>query len=358
MDFNNFNWNETTDIWEKWWNGELGRPIFNVSVTPAEIKASSSLPLHHFMSFYDFSVDPKDILKRHEDTLHGCKYYDAGFPRSWINFGPGVLAAFCGGEGINGESTVWFEPGKFARRNIKDVQIKLDKTSPWFKRVESFFTAAVDLWHGKVNVGMTDLGGNLDVLSSFMPGEQLLLDLYDQPEEVDRLLWEAHDAWWEAFNHFNGILGPVNPGCSNWAGMLSKESHYMLQCDFAYMISPDMFGRFVMPELTATCRRLKRGFYHLDGKGQLPHLDQLLAMPEMVGIQWVPGSGAMPIDQWPEVFKKICDAGKKVWLSCNLDNVEKIFDQGGKPELFMVIVQTLPGREGDLIKLMKKYGAI
>ncbi len=48
----------------------------------------------------------------------------------------------------------------------------------------------------------------------------------------------------------------------------------MLQCDFAYMISPQMFERFVLPDLTACCEALEHGFYHLDGKGQIRHLSQ------------------------------------------------------------------------------------
>jgi len=39
---------------------------------------------------------------------------------------------------------------------------------------------------------MTDLGGNLDILSTFRPGTDLLLDLYDHPEDVKRLTGEAH----------------------------------------------------------------------------------------------------------------------------------------------------------------------
>ena len=54
--------------------------------------------------------------------------------------------------------------------------------------------------------------------------------------------------------------------------------------------------------------------YHLDGVNQLPFLDDLLAIPEMTGIQWVPGAGK-PVpgtDEWMPVFKKIQAAGKNI----------------------------------------------
>jgi 5-methyltetrahydrofolate--homocysteine methyltransferase len=84
----------------------------------------------------------------------------------------------------------------------------------------------------------------------------------------------------------------------------------MLQSDFSYMISPAMFERFVLPDLTALCDVIDDPFYHLDGKGELPHLDMLLSIEKLKGVQWIPGDGQPPPEQWPKVLKKIRDAGK------------------------------------------------
>ena len=53
--------------------------------------------------------------------------------------------------------------------------------------MKAIYRAAVERWQGSVIIGMTDLGGNLDILSTFRPSEKLLLDLYDAPGEVLRL---------------------------------------------------------------------------------------------------------------------------------------------------------------------------
>jgi hypothetical protein len=88
---------------------------------------------------------------------------------------------------------------------------------------------------------MTDLGGNLDILASFRPSDALLLDLYDHPEDIKRLTWQAHEAWWRYFNELNAVLRPPNPGYTAWTPIFSESPYYMLQCDFCYMIGPDMF---------------------------------------------------------------------------------------------------------------------
>jgi 5-methyltetrahydrofolate--homocysteine methyltransferase len=106
----------------------------------------------------------------------------------------------------------------------------------------------------------------------------------------------------------------------------------MLQCDFSYMISPRMFKRFVLPELQATCRRLPRSFYHLDGVGQIPHLDALLSIPELGGVQWVPGDGKPDCGHWPELYQKIHAAGKKTQLIVGgFPAIEAVVAQVGSP---------------------------
>ena len=74
----------------------------------------------------------------------------------------------------------------------------------------------------------------------------------------------------------------------------------------------EQFDDLVLPTLSDDCKRLTNAFYHLDGPGQLNHLDSLLAIPELKGIQWIPGAGQPDMSQWPEVYQKIHAAGKLI----------------------------------------------
>ena len=44
---------------------------------------------------------------------------------------------------------------------------------------------------------------------------------------------------------------PICRGTDTWAPIWAPDRTYMLQSDFAYMISPSMFERFVVPDLVA-----------------------------------------------------------------------------------------------------------
>ena len=277
------------------------------------------------------------------------------FPVCWPNFGPGVIAAFMGAllECSKEAGTCWFRP--VDDNEIADIDLKCDPENVWLRRIADIYDAALERWEGLVQVSMTDLGGNLDILSTFRPGEKLLLDLCDYPDQVKRVTWQAHHEWFDSFEQLNSILQPVNPGYTAWASIFSSEPFYMLQCDFAFMIGPDMFDEFVKPELAAACKRLTNPFYHLDGPGQLPHLDSLLTIPELKGVQWVPGAGAPDWKHWPEVYRKIRDAGKLTQLHGGPDVLDTVAEQLGSAERIILLGSARD--EAEATACLAKYGA-
>jgi 5-methyltetrahydrofolate--homocysteine methyltransferase len=222
--------------------------------------------------------------------------------------------------------------------------------------MKDIYKTAIERWQGNVQLDMTDLGGNLDIVSTFRPAEKLLLDLYDHPDEVKRLLWEAHHAWHVAFNDLSELLKPTNPGHTAWASIFSDEPYYMLQCDFCYMIGPDMFDEFVKPELDATCKLVSRPFYHLDGPGQIPHLDSLLQIPELKGIQWVPGSGSKSESEWPEIHRKIRDADKLAQIF-DWRALDSVCEQRGSGKGIIVLGGAHITEEEEVMALLKRHGA-
>jgi hypothetical protein len=317
LSFTQEHWDRIKANAQNWWDGSLGRPLIQVRLqgqTPD--RPEPALSGHEFASFYAGDVPVEQIVDRWDYDMRCTLYLGDAFPQVCPNFGPGVIAAFMGAELINGNNTVWFLPTE--EKDLSELIFRYDPENKWLARCRALVAAALDRWQGKIQVALTDLGGNLDILSTFRPSEKLIYDLYDCPDRIKSLTWAAHELWWRYYTEFETLTRGINPGYSTWAGILSAEPHYMLQCDFCYMISPEMFSEFVQPELLATAGRLTNAFYHLDGKGQLAHLDALLAMDDIKGIQWVPGAGAPDVSQWPDVYRKITEAGKKIHISSNM----------------------------------------
>jgi len=304
---------------------------------------------------YDLNITPAEIVDRWDYELSCRGFLGDAFPCVWPDFGPGVIAAFIGGRAEPGRGTVWFHPER--EQEVMDIRWRYDADVTWVRRIEEISRCALERWNGLVQVGMTDLGGNLDIVSAFRPSEKLLMDLYDHPDDVKRLTWEAHELWWRYYDRFNAILHPRNPGYTAWAPIFSTEPYYMLQCDFCYTINPQMFDEFVKPELAASCRRLTNPFYHLDGIGQLPHLDSLLEIKELKGIQWVPGDGQPGMTHWPEVYRKIGKAGKLIQIWGDLQTLDAFVEQLGSAEGIVMFARGELDQEPAARALLRKYGA-
>lgn len=310
--FDAHRWETIRRDYTAWWDGKLARPLYPVWLWGRDPgRPCPPAPYLTQETCADFRWSPEELIDRIDYEISRYEFMADAYPVFTMDcFGPGVAAAMLGATLDNSTGSVWFHPPRLA--HIRDLHFSFDPSNRWFQRLMAIYKAAIERWQGEVLMGITDLGGTLDVLSTFLPAEQLLLDLVDHPAEVERLTWEIHECWFAIYDAFSNVLKPANPGWSNWSAIYSAEPSFMLQCDFSYMIGPQMFRRFVLPELSASCRRLSRAMYHLDGIGELPHLPMLLEIPELAGIQWVPGDGKPDCSHWPEVYRTVHEAGKLI----------------------------------------------
>lgn len=303
--------------YRKWWSGELERPIVPV-ITVGHSSAREPSPYSQlaFHNAWDFSIAPEHFVDAYDWYLSTLRWHGDAFPIFPTTFfGPGTMAAFLGCTPIGSRHTVWFQPPR-PDIPIEELHFEYNENNPYFRRVLNLFEAAMEKWHGQVIAGMIDMGGILDVLSSFRGAENLLMDLYDAPDEVHRCIHELQELWFLYYDKINAILAPETRGYTQWFYLYGEKPGYILQSDFSYMISPDMFREFVAPELTSSAARMVNAVYHLDGVGELPHLDQILAIDGIKGIQWYPGAGAPLTKNWDELVERILASGKKM-LSWN-----------------------------------------
>ena len=359
IDFSVERWDEVRKTYSQWWAGELERPIIPVMMFGRDAgRPMPDAPLLCQPTCHDLTIPVKDLIDRIDYELSTYVYLGDAFPGFNMDcFGPGVIAALLGGRLDNSSGQVWFFPPD--DRPITDIHFEYDPDNVWLKRIKDIYAAGMERWQGQVLMGMTDLGGNLDILSAFRPSERLLLDLYDHPDEVKRLTWEAHEVWHRFYDEFYDVLQPLNPGCSDWSGIYSDRPNYMLQSDFSYMISPRMFDEFAKPELEATCARMPYSFYHLDGVGQLAHLDSLLEIDDLDGVQWVPGDGKPDCAHWPDVYQKIHASGKKIQLFGGFDVIDAVIEQigaGGPIQAHVGWNLTYIGHEARVRERLATYG--
>lgn len=358
IEFEPQQWSQVRKHARQWWAGELDRPLILARLQGYDPgRPAPELPDYEYTSHYT-DASPQAVVDRWDYNLSCTRFLGDAFPTVRPNFGACVVAAFLGAQLVNRPDTVWFQADRPA--SLAELEWHVDCENPVFARVRDIVQAAQDRWQGDVLIGMTDLSGILDILSVFRPGEELLFDLYDQPERIKQHIHQLQQAWWRYFDSFASLTAATNPGYAAWDGMYSETPFYMLQCDFAYMISPAMFRQFVQPELIATADRLDNAFYHMDGPGQIRHLAALLEIDALKGIQWVPGAGQPDIRHWPELYRRIREAGKLIQIfssQCDgsLDALDILTDQLGTAEGIVFMVDGFKHQEEDVLRLLERY---
>ncbi len=119
------------------------------------------------------------------------------------------------------------------------------------------------------------------------------------------------------------------------------------------MISPQMFERFVLPDIAICCETLDHAFYHLDGKGQIAHLDMLLSLEDLHGIQWIPGEGQPPPEEWLPLLKHIRQAGKLCQLYVSPQGARSIVKElGGRGFAFDIMQPMTAAEAKDFLRLL------
>ncbi len=324
-------WQTIRETYAQWWAGTLERPLVKVVVEGAYApdREPPKAPLLCQATVNDFSYSAKELIDAIDYDLSQKEYLGDSFPIFNMDcFGPGVVSAFCGAKLDNDSGNVWFFPPEGKELELEDIHIVYDPNNKWVQRIKDLYREGLARWQGNVMLGMPDLGGTLDIVAVFRGTENLLMDLYDEPEEVLRLVKEADAAWFAAYQDFASVLYPAdgvqNPGYSDWCGIYSAKSSYILQSDFSFNVSPGMFREFALPSLVAQVEALDHTIYHLDGANQLNHLDDLLALPKLAAIQWVFGDGMPPAPNWMDVYEKIEQAGKGSHINGNIEEFDYV----------------------------------
>lgn len=321
-------WDAVETNWDRFWAHDLDRPLlWIVRTEPASDELSKRR--RGFFPQYPAEMSADEMIGIEHAFLTRQRFYADAFPKVMINFGAGSMASFLGAKLKSDERTVWFEP---TARSLKEIPTRIDRNGHWYRRVRETFDAAARRWSdGLVQIAHTGINGNLDIFASLRGSQALLMDLIDCPEEVEGICRGITEEWKVVHGEEAATIRAVCRGTSHHSPVWAAGTTYLMQSDFAYMISPAMFERFVLPDLATLCDYLTHPVYHLDGVGQLPHVDMLLGLEKLRMIQWIPGAGQPPASQWLDLLARIRAAGKLVQVSDRPEGVLRIIHEiGGK----------------------------
>jgi len=317
-------WKECVEIYRAWWENELTEPLVQIWSPREGVREYRQLDAWWIIRNLG---NIEAIIREFEEWCQRTYFGAAAYPNLWLNLGPGVLGAFLGAELVFTGDTVWFGAYADPRKYFKLEELReLELKGKWWYLVKRLAEEIGERARGKFIVGRTDIGGGIGVLASLRGVPNMLRDMFTKPNIVEEVICRLTDLWHECYEELYKLIG--QSGTSAWMTIWCPEKWYPIQCDLAYMFSPRMFRRFALPHLREHCRRLDHTIYHLDGVGQLPHVDMLLSIPELDGIQWVPGASEphRGSEKWYPLYRKILKSDKKLVLSIPSSSLKSVLE--------------------------------
>lgn len=270
-------------------------------------------------------------------TLANGLYPGDTLPLALPLLGPEIFGAFYGCPlHFSDVETCWSDPILHDWRQLD--QIRLDWDNFYFKKLVEYSDALVEAGRGKWLTGMSDWHVGSDALATLCDPQNLAQDLLQHPAEVKTLLKRINADYFAVYDFFYTRLRAAGLPITSWTPLVADGKYYILQCDFTIMVSQAMYREFFLEGLRSECQFLDRSIYHLDGPGALRHLDDILAIPELDALQWVPGAGNEGFERWVWVYQKAQRAGKGIQVNCYVHELEAIMAHLDPHGLYLVVM--------------------
>ncbi|MBI4551372.1 MAG: hypothetical protein HY710_03840 [Candidatus Latescibacteria bacterium] len=314
-------WPQAVERFQAWWAGDIIDRVALQVTAPKAGYQPRPVPPPPTLEARWTSVDY--VIEAAEERMRATFYGGEAFPIFFPSLGPDVFSAYLGCESIFAPDTIWVKP------NITDWDnpppLTLDPSNRWWRLTLEMIERALERAPGRYFVGLTDLHGGMDALSAMRGREQLCVDLIDCPEKIKVAMEDFITPLW--FDIYEAMHQPIQEkmtGSTSWFPVWSPGRWYPTSCDFAALVSPAMFDDFILPDIVAEVEWLDHSLYHLDGPDAIVHLDSLLNIPRLGGIQWVPGARYSSMLPWLPLLKRIQRAGKLLHLSVNPYEIEPL----------------------------------
>ncbi len=322
---------QATERWLAFWEQEIiDRPVCNMRA-PKDGAEPVGGPPYLAGAREDFGP----IVQRVLDSAATIWWGGDAIPNYTPSFGPDMMAAWIGADlefDEDNYGTNWVVPC------IDDwdaaLPLTLDPQNRWWRRMLDFCAALADAFDGKMLVAHLDLHSNADLLSAMRSPQKLCMDFFDIPETLDRATQNAIDLYRPVYEGLYEAGQMGKHGTLGWVAAYHPVKTNTIQCDFAALIGPEHFQRYVLPGLEAEAAYLEHCVYHYDGPECLVHLDDICSIKGLDCIQWTTGARNPAFMEWLDLLKTIQAKGKSLWIPCNTEDIKVYHKELDPTKLF------------------------
>jgi len=277
-------------------------------------------------------------------------------PTMGVNFGYGAHSAyFTGAEVIMGKETSWTKPWLTDWAMLDDL--KHDENNLWFRRIMEGYQLLKEMQDGDYVVNGFANAGPGDMANAIR-GDELFMDVYDEPEKVHRLMDLCADAAiWLEEAYIKTVNSRLKGGTVTANTWFPGDAPYLSE-DFSDLCSPDLFAEFGQKHTQKIIDHFKGAFIHHHAKGA--HIHHLLAnMPHLKLLEqsWDPNC-SRPIDRLPELIEMHNANNLPFMTRCHATDVYDRIDELKKGRVVLMINLDNLEQGKEVMKFIRKHSKI
>jgi hypothetical protein len=268
-------------------------------------------------------LDPEYQAEWNLVDLSNQLFLGDSLPVACPNLGPAVMAGFYGCTLRFDESGAgWPDPEPNNNACRQDVQF--DWHSPWLKITQEFTDTFLSFGKGKFITGMSNWLMAGDCLAAILGQLHLGEVLIDNPDWVIQQLNIIDLNFERLYSELHKTIRVAGLPITTWIPLVSDDKYYVVANDYSALVNASMYREIFLDDMKRTCKFLDHAIYHLDGPGALRHLDAILEVEDLDGVQFVPPPEDDGFERWIQLYKRIQEAGKCVLVSCDLSEVAEV----------------------------------
>lgn len=283
-------WPAVRQQMESFWQGQNTTPLIAVTAPVSNQPGREAYP-------------PSKGIQRWENYFSSTYFGGVAIPVATADFGDFCLSDFYGQAENIDEQADGLSPC-------------IAKSSLWQEILRETEVLAAQS-QGRFFVGIPELGSAGDVLSILMGMGELCIAMSDHGAAVLRKIKAIARDRTVMQRMLNKMVAPAGGGSiipmvNVWA---PGAAGTLLACDFASCISPAMFRAFFGDIIQMEAAAAAYAVFHVDGaKMMKTHLADIIKIPGIHAVEWIPGDGAPPVcdDAWVPYYRKIREAGKRI----------------------------------------------
>ncbi len=241
-----------------------------------------------------------------------------------------------------GKESVWAEEGGFEYHDLD--RIDLSSPNPWRLKYLEFVATLKDRYGKRYPVGQPILRGVSDMIASLRGASRMVLDLYDRPEDFERLGRLCSDLIIGLVREQQTVSGSFAGGhlveqLSLWAsGPILR-----IQEDASALLSPDLYTRLLQSEDERQALAFTFSVIHLH-TSSLFLLDRILRIRPLTCIQINKDAGDVKVSEMVPFLKMVQSCDKTLLVRGKLGREDlKILRQELSPRgLYLQIVVETP----------------